>query len=324
MGSPRATLLAPGLYTNKEIQEVEQLHVRSTAFIAIGVATIMSLFTARGVLTSAASTEPPTVTVSAAQAGDVAAILQAARNARYQASYTVQFSAPLPPAEGQDPASTPPTLVDVNGAMDWTIAPPQRRFDARITNAPPQLAVSPDGATPSFYFTGTTVAMCEIVNGTAQCGEVPYDWAQFAMPIVGQSPILFFPFLGDVNDEQLAQAAADAQISGSRDILGETATCLTFAALGLEACYTPSGVPVRIAATGGGFSMDATSYTSQVDQARFTPPAQPVPMPEGAPPPGSIPLPPGIDPEAMARCLAETGGDPAACLQQLAPAPAGP
>jgi hypothetical protein len=314
------------LHFKKEIQEVYQLQVRSIAITALGVAvavvTIFGLFTARGVLTSAASNDQITMTASAAQAGDVATVLNAARNARYQASYTVQFATPLPPAEGVDPASTPPNLVNVGGAMDWAIATPQRRFDARVTSAPPELAPGP-GAMPTFFFDGTTVVMCEQVSGGTQCYEVPYDWAQFAMPFIGQSPILFFPFIGDTNDEQLAAAAADAQISGSRDILGETATCLTFASLGLEACYTPSGVPVQVVATGGGFNMDATSYTSQVDQALFAPPAQPAPLPEGAPPPGSIPLPPGVDPEQMARCLAETG-DAGACLQQLAPAPEGP
>jgi hypothetical protein len=265
-------------------------------------------------------------------------VLARARTARYQATYGVRMAIPIfaepsspgsaGPAGPADPAfpPTPPPIVgmrELTGTMAWTIQPPQRRFDAQITGGlehldparvQPGSVPDPTGVTPSFFFDGPDAYLCEDRSGTPACSPVPPEWAQWAMPLIGQTPLLFFAFLAEMDEAQLAPLIERAAITGSRMVLGESATCLTVELMGpIEACFSPSGVPVRIVAPDGRGALEATGYQLQVDAARFVLPAPPAPGLVG---PSFVPMPPGADPQQMAQCLADTG-DPAWCTEQL-------
>ena len=263
---------------------------------------------------------PPSGRSQGTESPSLSDLLKSAREVRYSATFKASFPVPvLPETPPSTPSAERPPFVDVSAMTHWYISPPNRRFEARYDSEAARLiarlpvapgAVSDqEGLTPTMYFRGNEAFMCQQLTGQLQCeGPAPKDWGQWAMAIVGQTPLVLFPFVADLDQGQVREIWRDPVLKGARVIAGETAYCfstvLSFGPPGqqgptptLEVCYSTLGVPLSMAMRGdpipaSGMWLEAASYTLDVADGVFDLPTAPTPWQRPAPPPGGQPRPP--------------------------------
>ena len=253
------------------------------------------------------------------------ALLNGAKAASYSVVFSVKSSVPAVPltpgsitppdppgSENPGPLLPAPLeWADVAATMTWYVKHPRRRFDATVQEGAeyvdparvhPGMVPNRRGVLPSFYFLDGEAVICAEVDAGSRCESVGRDWAQWAMPVIGQSPLLYFAFLAEADETQLGRIWRGQWESGSRgarEMQGAAAHCFGTEAFGppIEWCYSSMGVPLRIEvspdpSTGWrGLTMEALSHRIGIPESELDPPSAPQPSSLALPGPGA-PTPP--------------------------------
>jgi hypothetical protein len=208
--------------------------------------------------TTTASTAPSAATTASAAASAAASgqklsdLLAASKAATYKITYKITASGAG--AEG------------FSGDQTWYFKPPRARFDFSLSQGGQAVTIQyftlPEG---SFFCINVGQVRCMAAQGVGS----PIDQNPAA---VAQRSLIDNP------------AQFGATFTSTKTIAGQTGQCYDVKANATTAgftsgtfCYTKDGVPLlsQFAAAGATFSVEATSYSTNVADSDFTLPAKP-------------------------------------------------